>query len=374
MNEAKRRMAALSCLAITASIAFGLLHQGLVWAHTGTPYDVFSDPGSGSSENQNDPGYTVYRQAYSLILDEKWVEARKKFADLLSKYPKSEYTDDAQYWSAFALKHLDRARAAATYREFIEHYPKSKYWDDAVADMNDLDLPNVAPHAVVSPSADPIPAISVITRAVTVPNIRNLERQVRRQTLHLQMTGFAGKPMIAPFPTPETENLDPQTRIKMDALYALGETREDEKSFQTLRSVALNQHQPQALREAAMDALSHFKKFDVLPVFMEIAGKDTNEDLQTVAVDFISEHGSDKNHSITVLIDLFNTLPKQRTDQREAIFYSIADIGNDKAVDFLTSVALTNEDYNLRRDAVYYLGNIGGDKAREALYQILQDK
>jgi HEAT repeat protein len=43
-------------------------------------------------------------------------------------------------------------------------------------------------------------------------------------------------------------------------------------------------------------------------------------------------------------------------------------------VDFLTTIALRHDDYELRRDAVYYLGNIGGEKARAALYEILRGK
>ena len=49
-------------------------------------------------------------------------------------------------------------------------------------------------------------------------------------------------------------------------------------------------------------------------------------------------------------------------------------MGNDKAVDFLKNVAMSDEDFDLRRDAVYYLGNIGGEKARSALYEILKSK
>jgi HEAT repeat protein len=56
------------------------------------------------------------------------------------------------------------------------------------------------------------------------------------------------------------------------------------------------------------------------------------------------------------------------------IVYEVADVGNDRAVEFLLRVAKSDADYNLRSDAVYYLGNIGGDKARTALYEILKSK
>ncbi|MER3523613.1 MAG: hypothetical protein C4326_05965 [Ignavibacteria bacterium] len=54
--------------------------------------------------------------------------------------------------------------------------------------------------------------------------------------------------------------------------------------------------------------------------------------------------------------------------------YAIAEIGNEKAVDFLASVARTHERVELRSDAVYYLGSIGSEKSRAALLRILKGK
>ena len=204
------------------------------------------------------------------------------------------------------------------------------------------------------------------------PNTGNLLRQMTREMRHMARSGGIRTPS-APFAMwREEEKLDDATRLKIDALYALGETKEDDRSFSTLREVALDARQVRPLREAAMDALSGFTKHDALSVFVEIAQKDTSADIQGFAIDYIGEHGTDKNQRVTVLGDLYRTLPKSRADQRRTIVYTIADVGNDRAVDFLKKVALADEDYDLRRDAVYYLGSIGGENARSALYEILK--
>ncbi len=141
-------------------------------------------------------------------------------------------------------------------------------------------------------------------------------RQMTRDWQHMsRMGGFRGAGPFAGLRT--EEKLDDGTRLKMDALYALGETREDDRSFSTLKEVALDERQVHPLREAAMDALSGYTKHDVLPVFMEIAQKDTSPDIQGFAIDYIGEHGTDKNQRVSVLADLFRTLPKSRTDQRQ---------------------------------------------------------
>jgi HEAT repeat protein len=71
---------------------------------------------------------------------------------------------------------------------------------------------------------------------------------------------------------------------------------------------------------------------------------------------------------------IFNATPKQKDKQLETVLYVIADVGNDKAVDFLVKVATTHDNDDLGSDAVYYLGNIGNEKSRAALLQILKAK
>jgi HEAT repeat protein len=325
-------------------------------------------------DDKSDAGYALYKEGYALVLDEQYEAARRKFEELLKKYPSSSYADDARYWTAYSLRNSDREQAIEDYKKFIREHPKSSYYDDAVADLNALqmDIPAVA-RTTIAPIAPIAPRASRATiNAMVGPNARNLVRQMNREIQHMSRAGF---PTPVPPPFAEwrgDERLDDATRLKMDALYALGETREDDRSFSTLREVALDLHQVRPVREAAMDALSGFSKHDALSVFVELAQKDTNADIQGFAIDYIGEHGTDKNQRVSVLEDLYRTLPRSRNEQRKTIVYTIADVGNDRAVEFLKKLALADEDYDMRRDAVYYLGSIGGDNARAALYEILK--
>jgi hypothetical protein len=216
-----------------------------------------------------------------------------------------------------------------------------------------------------------------IVERVPVPNMMALQHNLRRMQRSMRsIRGHLPTPAISPLPpmSPfDEEKLDPQTRLKLEALYAVG-AKEDEKAYQTLKEVALDTRQPGPLREAAIFTLSDFKKFDVLSVYLEIARKDTSEDVQNSAIEYISLLGKDKNKSVETLAGLFAAVPKHREEQLGTILFAVADIGNDKAVDFLAKVARTHENYDLRRSAVYFLGNIGGEKARTALYEILRGK
>jgi tetratricopeptide (TPR) repeat protein len=323
--------------------------------------------------NQNDPGYELYREGYKLILSEHWDRAQLVLDELIVRYPRSDYVDDAYYWSAYALRHVNRETSAKLYREFILKHPESSYYDDAVADLNELE-------SVVIVRSSKGPTLSILKEEidsytfVIAPSIKKLEREVRRADRAYRRVGVRVGPEGAWTVVRIDEDLDQDTRLKMEALYALGDAQEDEESFTTLRGVALDLKQPQPLREAAMESLSGFERFDVATVFVEIAKNDTSPAVQSYAIDYIGELGEDGNEKVSILIDLFGSVPKERTDQRQTIFFTIADVGNDKAIDFLSSVATSKEDYDLRREAVYYLGSIGGVRARKALLQILNKR
>jgi len=346
--------------------------------HTLAPIAVYAP--TQPPENQDDPAYKTYKEGYNLVLDEKWSEARKKFQEVTSKYPKSEYVDDAEYWSAYALRHIDSKKGREAYMRFMEKYPQSRYYDDAVADLAD-----VASNVVFSTTADS--ALFFVDGkgkgyAYAIgDDLRRMEREMRRAEQELRWQGRRwASPPITPRPAlslmspGRREKLDRDTQLKMDALHAIGDAREDEKAFNTLKEVALDTRASLPLRETALMVLSDFKKFDVYPIFLELAKRDTNEAVQTMAIHHLGEVTKNKDQSVDLLSELFNTTPKQRTSQLETILFTVADIGNDRAVEFLSRVARTHENYDLRSQSVFLLGNIGTEKARGALYQILTGK
>jgi hypothetical protein len=363
------------------------------------PYEL-NDNGK---DNSKDPAYKMYKEGYKQILNGGWVLARNKFKEMLSKYPKSEYADDASYWSAYALKYLDKKKAASAYKEFLAKYPESTYYDDAVADLSQLSSKHhsvssgSSGYSIFSSDDDSLNSGNIRLYSggkgkgygytTAIPRVNMSMDKLNRSLRKLSITtprALTMPRMPAPARAPRAfwggnlwltsdDTLDEKTKIKMDALYAIGDTKEDSVSYKTLRDVALDPKQPRELRLTAIDALSEFKKFDVLPDFINIASTDKDEEVQNSAINYISDLSGNKDRRVDALIKLFNMLPSDKKEQQETIFYTIADIGNPKAVDFLISVAKTSPNNELRRQAIYYLGNIGGEKARAALYDLLKE-
>src|SRR5512135_2932607 len=73
-------------------------------------------------DDRDDPAYAAYKEGYQLILEERWVDAQKKFAKVLATYKKSMYRVDAEYWSAYALKHVNQEEAIHAYEKFLQQH------------------------------------------------------------------------------------------------------------------------------------------------------------------------------------------------------------------------------------------------------------
>jgi len=448
------------------------------------------------TNDQDDPAYLAYKAAYKSIIEEKWHDARKRFAEVIGKYPKSRYVDDAQYWIAYSWKYSDKKKAIEVYKKFIKEYPTSNYYDDAVGDLSRLE------NRDAPPPGQP-PREDFVVGQEKIEALARSAQEVARTTQHIYSL-YTG---VSPF---QRKQEDPELRMKIDALNALGRSKQDEKTFELLKETALDKARPSELRETALQLLANFKDRDVteiyqqvirdgsdsrvqqsaiqsfvrlgkegdekvfsvikqialdakldrelresafyamratempgaLDVFIDIAKKDPDERIRGTALYYIGEAGKNdpekvlniykeflmdqkqprkvresviyslsnlrqdsvidlliqtakndpderiqenaiyyigqlgkkKAKSIEVLTKLFDEIPKDRTKSLENVLYAVASIGTDQSVEFLGKVAKTHEDMKLRRTAVYYLGSIGGERARAVLYDILKGK
>jgi outer membrane protein assembly factor BamD (BamD/ComL family) len=333
-------------------------------------------PRARADEAPDDPGYAAYRDGYAKILNEEWESARRIFDEMRAKYPKSRYADDAQYWSAYALVHTDRSRAIDAYRAFIKQNPRSRYVDDAIVDLAELqpgDLRIMLPPAHVEGAERAPQAMYEQQRAIEAALARQ-ERVLKRQQEEMSRYMFISPNAIVKPRIPDREALSPAVEVKIEALRALGHAPETPAAFEKLRVIATDNRQPEPVREVALESAARFRDPEVLSFLVTVARSDSSRDLQVLAVDLIGEHRAAKNERVEKLITLYEDVPRDRQEQRKAIFYSIAGIGNDRAVDFLKTVAISDEDYDLRREAVFYLGGIGTERARAALFEILKDE
>ncbi len=509
-------------------------------------------------QESRDPGYALYRDGYRLILDEQWGEARKKFGELIRRYPRSSYLDDARFWSAYSWKFSDRKKALDEYARFMKDFPSSNYFDDAVSEYQRLGgktgetvrvVPQGIPEAayriaelekklqeiqerliirVPQPPRIPVaprgtePAIRMkaealraltrspedekafaVLRETALDTTQPMEIRMvaldgaRRfriggvgtflldvvrnsQDLRFRMMAMEGLRIT---PAPETQAIfgslrslaldqlepaelrmsalqvlergdregfpkvlsqiaksdrqaglqinalqylshqqagergeaadvlqevamdrnrdpavrevalfglrqlsaasefliqtaktDPQERVRLAAVYSLGSSFQENPEVvnQALEDLAADRTQPRLVRQTALSQLGERGKALDAGFLATLASGEPDEDIQQMAIHVLGKVAQGRAKSFAVLTSLFRSIPDDRLGSKDVLLFSVASIGNDEAVDFLASVARSNASDSLRERAVYYLGNIGTEKARNALLEILR--
>src|SRR5262245_57001209 len=66
------------------------------------------------SGEANDAAAKAFRTGRELIEQERWPEAAKRFAEIVTAYPRHSNIDMALYWEAFALKKQGKLKDADT--------------------------------------------------------------------------------------------------------------------------------------------------------------------------------------------------------------------------------------------------------------------
>ncbi|MGA9117563.1 MAG: outer membrane protein assembly factor BamD [Bacteroidota bacterium] len=264
--------------------------------------------------------YAEYRRGYDLILQEEWNGARRILDAMAARHPESPYAAEASYWSAFALAQSDRARAREAYRKFIRTHPHSRYFDDAVADY------------------------AALSRTMPRPG-----------------TGEASLDR-----TP-----DPSTRRRLETLSGLERSGPRRRVVRILREAATNAQENAQTRVAAMEALKRLEGQKALRVFVDVARGDASDEVRARALRLIVASGRGKGEH-AVLAELLHPPAEGGERTRDHLFFSIADLGSDEAVELLEQAALHPVDAGDRLRAVSCLGSIGGERARSALLQILR--
>ncbi len=169
----------------------------------------------------------------------------------------------------------------------------------------------------------------------------------------------------------------PKSSYRGDALEALCPSwnfRRSRESFRTVRDILLDRNENARLREEALRIISRYQKFDILPTLKDVAKNDPERRLRHGAIYYIGKFEKDKDAATGVLIELYTATPKDSTQLKERLLYSIARTRTEKGMDFLVNIAKSEEDSKLRESALYWLGKYGEGKKKKALYEILKKK
>ncbi|HUU43327.1 MAG TPA: tetratricopeptide repeat protein [Planctomycetota bacterium] len=122
------------CLVAAAAVGMGLAARPACAEGDAKPVETSKKPDAAAKQVEPvDPVAEKFAELRKLHRTDP-AKAAKGFAEFITEFPKSEWTDDAQYWLALSL---DRSRAGrqeviAAYEAVVKKHPESSYRDDAL--------------------------------------------------------------------------------------------------------------------------------------------------------------------------------------------------------------------------------------------------
>jgi len=266
----------------------------------------------------------AYQVAYSLILEEKWKEARQALEEFLRQYAKTRYTDDARFWLCYAMEKLSLPdeEVFEAYQLFIQEFPRSKWEDDAKGNL-----------------------ISIGRRLV----------------------GSGRKEKAQYGPILEDLQQDADLEVAMEALYGL-RRKGDKSSLQTV----IRLYDPESdarLRKRIVHTLSHFDDPEALDKLAQIAHEDPDPGVRESAIEAI---GRNSQEGYRVLVKIIKS-EKDASIRRKAV-QSLRRMENKEVVTLLLDIARNDPHVKVRTAAVAVLSRLDTPEAQEALIKLLEGK
>lgn len=314
---------------------------------------------------QDDSAYAAYKLAYKLVVQEKWGEAQKKLQEVMKKYPKSKYVDDAMYWYAYSLKSSDKRKAIDAYKEFLEQYRSSNYFEDAIADLARLenrDAERLAEtYARAHETYNRTRELYAVPREAAVPYV-----------------------VMEPFEPGRSRELartmrdDPELRMRIEALQALMRSK-DEKTFALLKQTALDTSQAIELRQAAISGLRQYPEKNVFDLYTQLLRIESDKRIQVVAIyqlEVVQKDSADRKRAFTLLKQLA-TDRERETETRRAALDALRHLDDPNVLATLTEIARNDPDRKIQEFAFYTIAKAkkgSEDKRFSILKDILLDR
>lgn len=379
--------------------------------------DLADGPVSWADE---DPADSLYRVARRLLNRGRYADAATAFADLIRRYPKSQYTPDAYYWQAFALYKTEdadnyrRARRILEYQQ--KHHPRAETLGEArtlyariqgeLAQQGDPQAaawvrthaneaspsPSPSPSSSPTPSVPPTPStppttvISPTTRSGQCPSDDD-DDDPRMAALNalLQMDPEAAVPIlkrvlarrdpcsvtlrrkavfiISQKRAEDTEDVlltvartDPDQEVRQQAVFWLSQVG-SERAVSALDSILHSSTDPE-LQSKAVFALSQIHSSRAGRILRDYAEHGTSMEGREQAIFWLGQQHSAENAAF--LRSLYATLTSD--DLKEKVIFSLSQMGSDESARWLLELAVNErEPVEMRKKALFWAGQTGAD-------------
>jgi len=373
-----------------------------------------------------DEARDIYNAGKAFYDESRYPDAENKFREVVRRFPKNPITDRADYWLIRTLAQLGkRTDALNRISAFAKQYPKSPWLDD-VQEFR-IQLTNQIPpraerilltssQAPAAPPAPPSPfggqVVVPAPPAVPIPPLPffsvdwtgfqtsdpeiSLQQEVLRALFHnnadhaieiaterlkanpADPVVLASLNLVASSRSAQAMSMllgivksSSNAKARRDAIYWLGQSRGDRDAIvDTLTGLLPSLSEDDS--EAVTFALSQIRTDKSVNALATLArDKSKNEKVRNNAVFWIAQ--SRVPNRVGLLEDIYkNSMDNAKI--RQQVMFALSQTREPQAVTIMGNVAQNDPDIEVRKQAVYWLGQSRSPEANQTLEKLLQKK
>ena len=152
-----------------------------------------------------------------------------------------------------------------------------------------------------------------------------------------------------------------EVELRRSVISAAGNSVDEQAAFTFLLGVAKQDADPET-RRGAVRQLGHFHRDDAVEELMKFARTDANVDVRKSAIRALGERGEAAVDNLLKLYDS-ETVP----DVKRSVLQSLSEVKSTRVEDKLFEIARSNENVDVRRQAIRLLGERAGKRSFDFL-------
>jgi len=158
---------------------------------------------------------------------------------------------------------------------------------------------------------------------------------------------------------------DPDRSLRVQAVYMIGQHGQENpaEALKILKALASDESQDPELREAAVQALSLFRSEESLALLKGIATGSGEKKLRLSAIYAMSRYQEDPPAEVEQTLRAIVSNPREDSEMRLSALYALRTSGGAGLTDFYKSLALNDEDEQIRQASLHVLIQSSSDKA-----------
>jgi HEAT repeat protein len=340
------------------------------------------------TKKASDDEKKAYDTAYAFVTEESWEKALPALQAFLQKYPDSVYTDDAGYWQCYVLEQLgeDPEQCYDCYDEFLEKHEDSNWIKSVKSRLimvsKKLEKLGKIEYSEKVESYEKNGNTDIVVEAIYALGRRDSEKsleklmniykkkenkKIRDAVLFALADNSSPKALNFLLEIAKTEK-DPT--FQKEAIFWIGQ-RDDDRALKVLQEIIFGNYSIESQKEAlfAIASGSSSRTEKRVDIILEVIKKHSNSRIKNEAIFWMGQIKSPK--VIKFLEDqAFADNPVETT---KALLFALQDYGTPESLDLLIKIAKKHPNMEIKKEAIFWLGQKNDEKALKAIEELIDE-